>query len=200
MQQINLYQGVLIDKPEPLQSRQVGMILLGFLLLLGLMYLFSFMQLNGTREQEAGLQSQQNEMSSQVLLLEQQYPRREKNALLDEQIKRLEAELAEQKQLIGYFSSREQGGNVAILQILQGLAEHRQQGVWLRRIYLDGSGRRIHLAGSALRPQQVPAYLQLLGEQDVFNGQEFASLKLARLQERPGQIDFSLESTPGEAR
>ncbi len=200
MQQINLYQGVLIDKPEPLQSRQVGVILLGFLVLLGLLYLLSFMQQRGIQEQVAGLQLQQTEMSAQLLLLEQQLPLREKSALLNEQIKRLEQELTEQQQLIGYFSSREQDGNDTILRILQGLAEHRQQGVWLRRIQLDGTGRQVQLTGSALRPQLVPAYLQLLGKQDVFNGQEFASLKLARLQERPGQIDFSLESTPGESQ
>jgi hypothetical protein len=54
----------------------------------------------------------------------------------------------------------------------------------------------VELAGTALRPEQVPAYLQYLGQKGVFNGQVFSRLKLARLKERPGEVDFSLESTP----
>jgi len=49
-----------------------------------------------------------------------------------------------------------------------------------------------------MRPEQVPQYLQFLGEKGVLSGQVFSRLKLTRLQERPGQVDFSLESSDKE--
>ena len=198
-QQINLYQAVLIDRPEPLRLRQVGLILLFFLVLLALLSLFNFRQMRSAGEQLAVLQRQQARLSQQVATLEQQYPERQKSALLEEEIRRTEHILEGQKRLLGYFSVREEGGNEKILSVLDGLARNLRPGVWLRRIQLDGSGRKIVLDGSALHPKQVPRYLQFLGERGVLSGQIFSRLKLTRLQERPGQVDFSLESL-AEAR
>ncbi len=193
-QQVNLYQAVLIDKPEPLQFRQVGLILLLFAVLLLFLSVLGYRQMRSTEQQLVELQRQQADKAALVATLEQQYPERKKNALLEEEIERTKHLFDGQKQLLGYFSVREEGGNGDVLQVLEGLARHRQNGVWLRRIQLDGSGQRVALAGSAKRPEQVPHYLQFLGEKGVLDGQVFSQLKLTRLQEQPGKVDFSLES------
>lgn len=193
-QQINLYQSVLIDKPEPLQIRQAGLILLLFAVLLLLLSLFGYWQMRGAGQQLAGLQQQQAALATQVAELEQRYPHREKNALLEQEIRRTRDLLMQQKQLLGYFSDREKSGNDVVLRILEGLARHRYQGVWLRRIQLGGGGKNIALDGTALHPEQVPQYLQSLGKKGVLSGQIFSRLKLVRLQDRPGQVDFNLES------
>jgi len=195
-QEINLYQAALIDKPEPLQTRQTVLLLLGFVVLLGVITVISFWQLHSRRQLLADLQQQERQRSAAVSQLERQYPQREKSLQLEEQIRQIEQRLTAQKQLIGYFSKQEVSGNAVILGSLEGLAKNVRKGVWLKRIQLDGSGQKVVLAGSALHPEQVPAYLQYLGQQGVFNGQVFSRLKLARLKERPGEVDFSLESQP----
>lgn len=197
-QQINLYQSVLIDKPEPLRLRQVGLILLLFSVLLALLSLFNCWQMRSAGEQLAVLRQQQARLAEQVATLERQYPERRKSALLEEEIRRTERIFEGQKRLLGYFSVREEGGNEKILNLLDGLARNLLPGVWLRRIQLAGSGRKMVLAGSAMRPEQVPQYLQFLGEKGVLSGQVFSRLKLTRLQERPGQVDFSLGSSDEE--
>lgn len=195
-QQVNLYQAVLIDKREPLRARQVGLILLLFIALLTVLSLLGYRQTGGASQRLAALQKQQTAKIATITALEEQYPQRQKNALLEEEIQRSRDLLEEQKQLLGYFSVREEAGNDGILQLLDGLARNQRQGVWLRRIQLADGGRNIALDGSAVRPELVPQYLESLGEKGVLAGQVFSRLKLARLQEQPGQVDFSLESLP----
>jgi hypothetical protein len=193
-QQINLYQAVLIDKQEPLQARQAGLIMLLFLVLLLSLYLLGYWRGSGFKKNLINLKQQQSEKIVAVAALGQKFPERQKNALLEEEISQIRTALEGQKQILGYFAARDQGGNGKILDVLEGLARHKQQGVWLRRILLDASGQKITLSGSALKPEQVPRYLQSLGHEGVLAGQVFAHLKLTHIEERPGQVDFSLES------
>ncbi len=193
-QQINLYQDSLIDKPQPLQSRQAGLILAGFMVLLVLLGLLGYWQLRSANQKLEALQQQKAALETQLAGLEQKYPLRQKNELLEEEIRHTKETLKGQKQLLGFFADREEKGNDTVITILDGLARHNSPGVWLRRIRLAADGENIALAGSALRPEQVPQYLQSLGEKGVLGGQVFSRLTLARLKERPGQVDFNLES------
>ncbi|SHJ78716.1 Fimbrial assembly protein (PilN) [Malonomonas rubra DSM 5091] len=197
-QQINLFQAVLIDKPEPLQAAQLKLILLLFLALLGLLSLFGWWQLNSAAGELAGLQQQQQGLEKKVQLLEEKYPERRKSSLLEEELRRSEQRLAGQKQLLGYFSDRSEQGNQIYLETLSGLAQYRTKGVWLRRIQLSASGQAVALDGSALKPDQVPQYLQLLGKENVLGGKVFSRLALTRLNEQAGSVDFSLESLTEE--
>jgi hypothetical protein len=197
-QNINLYQAALIDKPEPLRTRQAGLLLFGLLALLLVVSLFSYRHLRSQQGQLTQLQQQEIQRGALVAELEQQFPSREKDALLAAKIHQLEQQLAGQKQLLGYFSNQKKVADNRILGTLEGLAKHVQKGVWLNRIQLDESGSRVELSGTALRPEQIPAYLQYLGQQRVFNGQVFSRFKLIRLKERPGEVDFSLASAPEE--
>lgn len=195
-QEINLFQAILIDKPEPFQVRQCGMILLGFFALLLILAGFSYWQLQVHRQTLANLQQREGQLRTLVEQLEQQFPERVKNPLLEEKIAQAEKRLSAQKQLQTYLSTKKEVGNGAILGPLEGLAKNVQRGIWLKRIQLDGSGQNVQLAGTALRPEQVPAYLQHLGQRGVFSGQVFSRLKIERLKERPGEVDFSLQSIP----
>ncbi len=193
-QQINLFQDVLIDKPEPFQSRQVGMVLGVIIICLSLVGLYSYWQTYSIKTQTNDLRQQQQLISAQVAQLEKQYPEREQSALLQGKIKRVEQELLGQQKALDYFSGQDQETNEAILSSLEGLSRYPQQGIWLRRISLLRSGQEVQLIGSALNPEQIPEYLHLLGEKNIFGGQVFARLRLKRLKEQMGQIDFELDS------
>lgn len=193
-QQINLYQDSLIDKPEPFQSRQTGMILAATVVCLLLIGFYSYWQVNTLQAKANDLQQQQMLISAQVVELDKQYPERQPSALLQQKIKRLEQELQGQRKALDYFSKQNQDGNASILASLEGLAQYPLPGIWLRQISLLRSGQDVQLSGSALKPEQVPEYLQLLGAKNVFGGQVFARLKLNRLKEQAGQVDFELDS------
>ncbi|WP_321365652.1 PilN domain-containing protein [uncultured Desulfuromusa sp.] len=196
-QQINLYQDVLIDQPEPFHSRQVGVLLLVFLVSLGLLGAYDYWQVNALEKQAVGLRQQQKVLSQQVVQLEEQYPVQNPSALLLEKIKRTEQSILGQRQALDYFSEQGQGSNEKILDSLEGLARFPQQGLWLRRVSLLQSGQTVQLAGSALTAEKVPEYLHLLGEKNIFGGQVFSRLKLKRIQDQGSQVDFELDSAKG---
>jgi len=199
-QQIDLYQDVLIDKPEPFQTRQVCMILGAVVICLILVGIYSYWQTNSIQTQVADLRQKQQLLSEQIVVLAKQYPERKPSILLQEKIKRVELELQGQRKAIDYFSKQDQGSNRVILASLEGLARNPQPGIWLRQIRLLNQGQEVQLAGSALKAELVPEYLHLLGVKNIFGGQVFAQLKLNRLKERAGQVDFELDSVLEAAR
>jgi len=196
-QQINLYQDVLIDKPEPFQSRQVGMLLMIIALCLGLVGFYSYWQASSLQKQAEDLRQQQQNIAIRVAQLEKQYPERQPSVLLQEKIERIEQSISGQRQALDFFSKQDQKSNGSILSSLEGLARYPQKGVWLRQVHLLQSGQEIQLAGSALKAEQVPEYLHLLGVKNIFGGQIFSRLKLKRLKEQNGQVDFELDSARG---
>lgn len=196
-QQINLYQDILVDKPEPFQSRQVGVLLLLVLVGLGLLGIYGYWQVNALENQADALRQQQQVLSRQVVQLEEQHPVREPGALLLEKIKRTELSILGQRQALDYFSEQEHGENERVLTSLEGLARFPQKGLWLRRVSLLKSGREVQLAGSAVMAEIIPEYLQLLGEENIFGGQVFSRLQLKRIEDQGGRVDFELDSAAG---
>lgn len=194
-QQINLYRGRLVDQSEPLQSKQAGLLLLVVVIMASMFAGFSYWQLSGSQKQFAALEKQQKQLSARVGELEQQYPEPQKNALLGEKIRRLEVQIAGQQQALNYFADKDTTSNETILASLQGLASHPYQGLWLRRVRLMQEGAGVEIAGSALLAEQIPDYLQMLGDNNIFGGKVFAQLKVKRMQEQRNRIDFTLGST-----
>ncbi len=193
-QQINLYQEQLQEKSQPWQARQAGLLLLlvvcGMLALSGYVY----WQADVGIAQAERLQGERDSLAERVAELETQYPQPQKNVLLEEKLRQLETRIQGQRQALDFFASGEDR-NQAMIATLEGLARHRAEGVWLRQVRLEQAGQRVRLAGSAQRPEQVPAYLQLLGDNFVFAGKLFDRFRLERLNEQPQQVEFVLEST-----
>ncbi len=196
-QEINLYQDVLLEKPEPLQSRQVGIFLLLLLVGLAIAGYMNFHEAQTAQLQADQLRQKQQTMTMQISELEAKYPPHKPNQLLVEKISRLEQEIAGQRKALDYFNNQDTGSNETVLASLYGLARYPQKGVWLRRVTFLHNGHDIRLAGSAIKPELIPDYLKTLGEKNIFGGQVFSRLALNRLQERGDIIDFELDSSRG---
>lgn len=196
-QQINLYQDILIEKPEPLQSRQVGLFLLLLLIGLAIVGYLSSRKAQTVQLQADQLRQQQQSLTLQVSELEVKYPPHKPNQLLVEKIARLKQEIAGQRRALDYFNNQDTGNNETVLASLDGLARYPQKGVWLRRVTFLHNGHDIRLAGSTTKPEFIPEYLKALGEKNIFGGQVFSRLALNRLKERGDIIDFELDSSRG---
>jgi Tfp pilus assembly protein PilN len=194
-QQINLYRGNLIDRPKPLQSRQAGFVLLIVFLLVSLFTGFSYWQFSGSQQRLAALVEQHKSLSVRVNELEKQYPEPQENAILKANIRRVEMEIQGQRQASSYFVDKDNSSNTAILTSLEELARHPYRGLWLRHVRMLQQGEQVELAGSALEAKQIPEYLQMIGDKNIFAGKMFAQLKLKRVEERNKRIDFTLGST-----
>lgn len=196
-QQINLYQDVLIDKPEPFQSRQVGLFLLLLCVGLAIVGYMSYRGAHTAQVRTEKLRQQKQILTQQVTELESKYPVREPNQLLVKKIARLEEEVTGQRRALDYFKKQDLGNNDAVLASLEGLARYPKKGLWLRSVAFLDSGQDVRLEGSALHPELIPEYLNLLGEKNIFGGQVFSRLALNRLEEKGKIINFELDSTKG---
>jgi len=194
-QQINLYRGRLIEQSEPLQCRQAGLLLLVVVTIASLFAGFSYWQLSKSEQQLAVLEEEQKQLNVRVSELEKQYPEPRQNALLMEKIRRLEMQIVGQRQALHYFADKDSSSNATILTSLQGLARYPYQGLWLRRVRLMQEGKEVELAGSVLQAKQIPEYLQMISDKNIFGGKVFAELKVKRLQEQRNRIDFTLGSS-----
>lgn len=199
-QQINLYQQGLINRPKPIAGRQAGMLLfLAFILVLALGG-YGYWRGQELEPQRVQLQQRQQQMLSRIAALEQQFPLRQLSPLLQQRVARLEQEVKDLEQTLDFVLLREQGRNPEMLAALEGLAQRQHAGLWLNQIRLSRQGYDVELSGRAFTPELVPDYLQWLSDEGVFSGLIFSRLRLSRLQEYPGHVDFILGSNAAGAR
>lgn len=196
-QQVNLYRGRLIDKPQPLSSRQAIPLLLLVILVLAVVGGYSRWQEVRLDQQQRQVEARLNEQRALLVQVEQQFPVRKSSALLQTQVSRLERELRQITKVLDLTLTQEQGRNAQMLSSLEGLARRTHPGLWLRQINLARQGQQVELSGRALKAQQIPEYLQWLTNEQVFTDLLFTRLQLSRMQEQPEHVDFTLTSSPG---
>ena len=198
-QQINLYQDVLLEKKPPLNSAFCVKLFCGALLLL---ISASFVLGWQERERQTWLAEEiklKATLAKELEVLKKENPPRLKNPKVDQELRQLLAERAGRERLIDFFDSTKPSQNEGFSAVLDGLARHPFPGVWLSLISLDHRAKRVALGGSALRADQVPSYLDHLGEKEVLKGQTFARLSMERVESTGKKINFRLESTYGAA-
>ncbi|WP_029910850.1 hypothetical protein [Pelobacter seleniigenes] len=193
-QQINLYQDVLLEKPEPLQAKQALLLLVGVFAVLALLGSYDHYQVRGLEDRLLQLQSSEKQATERLTELAAKFPPPKTDPLLAERISRVERRLAGQKEALKFFSRQDAAANEKILASLEGLARTSLTGLWLRRVSLQEHGQSIFLAGTTVQVEDVPRYLELLGTRNIFGGQVFSRLQLKRLETNAGQVDFELDS------
>lgn len=193
-QQINLYQDVLRESPQPLRARRA--LLYAACVLFGLVLLAIVQERRNDhlQQQLAALQAREQSAEQRVGEMEKRYPPPRRDPQLAEKMQRLEQQILGQRAALDYFAEQRGGTNRNMLASLEGLARHSRKDVWLRKVRLAGQGRRVELSGTALDAEQIPAYVEMLGQENIFGGQVFARLQLTRQKEHHERIDFSLKS------
>lgn len=122
--------------------------------------------------------------------LREQYPPREESPLLKRELARRGAELARARELAGTLAGDAFGNTTGLSPYLAGLARRHVDGTWLTRIDIAHGGNAIGVAGRALRPELVPAYLRRLSAEPVFAGKTFSQLRLLQ----PSPADATAQS------
>lgn len=197
-QQINLYRPALFEKSVPFSSRIMGAVLVGFLLLALLLYGLARWREDTLRDNLAQLEARQSAAVARIDALRRKYPPRSPDAQLAQHIARLTEERQARLALLDHLTRRRPGNTQGFSRHLEGLAREDLAETWLRRIRLSGGGRNLELEGSTTQASKVPVYLQRLTHQEEFAGREFDRLQLSRSEERPGVIDFLLQTTVEE--
>jgi cell division protein FtsL len=197
-QQINLHQLQRRSGVQPLSAPRLAQTLLGVLVLMVLVSVWLHWDQRQQRQSLEALEQQRSEHQQEIARLQVQFPPPKEDPALAARLARMEQDLAAKQQFIAGFSAGSLGNSEGFAPVMAGLAKRPTPGLWLSSFSVFGDGG-LAFSGGATDPKAVPAFVAQLGQEPVFAGREFRTLRIERSRADPRYLDFSLR-TAGEAR
>lgn len=120
--------------------------------------------------------------------------------MLENELKQAEAEVVAQRELIARMKSGGLGNTSGYSEYMRAFARQTLSGLWLTGFNITGDAVQMRIAGSALSPELVPAYIKRLSQEKVMHGKEFAALQMQQHKVETGKpvgrlyLDFTLQS------
>lgn len=193
-QSINLYTEAFRPSREKLTlARALSVVALVLVVVAGASGVLRY-QLAGAQARLADLETRESQKQQTVETLQSQVEARQKDPALEEQVARLEQRVQDRRRLVERADSVAQASSEGFVPYLEGLARQTLDGLWLTRIRVDLMRDRLGLAGRTRDGQNVPAYLQRLQEEPVFEGRRFARFNIER-PEGGEPLSFEVAST-----
>jgi hypothetical protein len=179
-QQINLYQPIFRNTRKVFSAR-AGLAIHALLgLALTAIYGFGTWQVTALDARVIKLAAMRDDGVARLDQLRAQFPPRTESPLLKRELAQRNADLARVRELGRMLEGEAFGNTTGLSLYLAGLARQHVDGTWLTRIDIAHGGNAIAVAGQALRPELVPAYLRRLSAEPVFAGKSFSQLRVAQ--------------------
>lgn len=130
---------------------------------------------------------------------------RQKNKLLEDEVKQLGAELAAREEVLATLrGSGAIGDTKGYSAYMRGFARQIVDGLWLTEFSIGAAGKEIAIGGRALEAELVPNYLKRLKREEVMQGRTFDRLEMhlpkaeiagqGKATDVAGYIEFTLGS------
>jgi len=200
MQQINLFiAGTGKDGTDlSLMNMVQGLVIISLCAML--FYGYELFQMSDMR--------QQIEESNKTLLAEQtrlagisaEFLRQRNGMTLEQEIKKVETDLAVQREIINTMKSGVLGNTRGYSEYMQAFARQVVNGLWLTGFKIDGDAVQMSISGAALSPELVPGYIKRLNNEQAMRGKTFTSLQMqlpkadAGKQPTTQYLEFNLQS------
>ncbi len=196
MQQINLYQPIFKRQEKVFSAK--ALLQAGLVVVAGLaaVYAYALWQTVNLDERVQAFEGQRESALKRLEQVSRQFPAPKKDPALEQQLQQRRDELAAKQRVVEVLDSPRFGNRKGFSERLQAFARQRPNRLWLQRVALGEGGDDIILTGSTYRPEQVPQFVQRLGEEHSLSGSVFRRLLMTRSEEEPGRIDFTLRSRP----
>ena len=197
MQQVNLYTQEFQPRRDPLNIKQI-LLLIFLSLLVGASISFYVVRVgDDLRAEKQTLEAQRNTQLASLDDLKRRYPVRGEDPELKNRLKRFEQDLLAKQRLLKLINEPELSNTAGFSEHLAGLARQRQTDLWLTGIRLSSGGSQIGLAGSTYQPDLVAKFIQRLRREEIFKGGEFQIFRMSRKEDAEELVDFSLMSSEG---
>ncbi len=161
---------------------------------------------------QVGQLQRQSQQSTQQLNTEQarfarvagEYSAQRSPQLLQDEVKKLEKELADQTAMVDTLKSGAVGNTSGYSQYMRAFSRQVVQGLWLTGFKVTGDAAQISLSGGVLYPELLPAYIQRLGKEPAMRGKSFSTLQMQQTKAGadrenltpPRYVEFTLHSSP----
>ena len=194
MQQIDLYTAELRPRKVLLPLEQI-LFFTGLLLLVLLVLSIALTSVQ-TSQLEAMTQLEKQDQA-----LQQEFDAKESELALlkrDESLVRLnerrQQQLASREKLLDALDRVAVRDTQGFSEFMLSLARQADSGLWLSRIVLSARNESMLLAGTAYQADSVPAYLERLKAEPVFNGRSFTTFSLSQNERKKSWLDFELQA------
>lgn len=142
---------------------------------------------------------------------------RKPDAAAEAALAELTAQLKSREEIVDALKSGVVGTTAGFSDYMLALSRQSITGVWLTGFDIAAGGEEITLAGRALTPDLVPAYLQRLTQESPLQGRRFASMLINQAppapsaiasadeakgpagQKGPPYVEFRISSAPADA-
>lgn len=204
-QQINLFNPVFMTQKKyfsvTTMLQALGLILLGSIVFYG----YALYQVDMLSKQTEEMNKRYIAEQARLANYTKEFAPERSRDLLQQELKRLEAEAAAQERVLNLLKSGAIGNTEGYSEYLRAFARQSIKGMWLTAFDITGDGARMSLTGAVIDPQLVPAYIRRLGAEKVMQGKTFAALQMQQPKQDASQpparyIEFNLYSEPVEAK
>ena len=191
-QQVNLYKDELKNiklKYSALTLIQLSLVIVvAFSLLSG----FKVFQINSKQEFLTESKKEQDKLNAEKAKFETS--KGKKDSALTKLITEKTKELAKKQKVLKILSQDEFGSASGFASLVEGLAKHRLEGLWLTRLRIAGGGTDITLKGITTKAKLLPKYLQRLSSENSFSGVTFKYFAMDVNEDKKNWLDFSLQN------
>lgn len=198
IQQVNLYTDELRPRREPLQAGTLLAALAVTLVVLLAIALFVRVE---AADQQARLQTLNDriqQMERRVGRLTAEIEAQQVDPDMVRAVDQVTEDIAQRQRLLGEVSRLVSTDRRGFSPFMTALARQAPEQVWLTGFIVDLTRNQVQLSGRTREGDQVPVYLEQLGQEPVFSGRRFEHLNLQR-DESGRWINFEIasERTPG---
>lgn len=178
-QQINLFNPIFLTQKKYFSAVTMVQALVLILLGVGLIAVYASVQVTRLRPEAAAVTAQLDAAKAQLALVTAEQGARQKDVALDNRVRRLEAEVFALQRVSHLLGNEEGGGVKGYAEYMRAFSRQVVNGLWLTSFSIAGNGGQISLAGGAIRPELVPAFLGRLGNEPTMRHRSFDMLEMA---------------------
>jgi hypothetical protein len=204
-QQINLYEIRLRPRHELAMARNLGIAALALLVLITTLALWARFDANRKSAAAAVSQKQVADEQERLTVLSKMVAQRQVSPALASELETAKATLAVRSDVIAVLDSGKLGNTSGFSALMSGFARQSQTDLWLTGFQVKEGGAEIEIRGRLLDPSRLPAYVQRLRSEPVFQGRRFAALEMRGVDpdeqntEPPGTAKVSATGVPQQS-
>jgi hypothetical protein len=178
-QQINLYQPIFRKQRQVFSAVTMAQALGVVAAALVAIYAYGFLQVIDLEAAVVQLEGREKALTTQLARIDPSLNQNRREEV-DEELRRLNANLVDQQRLIEVLREQPLGNTDGFSRYLAALGRQRTPELWLTEFAVNGGAGAIELAGRSTRPELVPEYLQRLGREAALAEQRFDRLEIER--------------------
>jgi cell division protein FtsL len=177
-QQINLFNPVFMKRRKYFSLltmlRALALIVAGSLICYGYAA-YQISQLNSQSEESI---KRYNAEQARLARYAAEFSPQQSNRLLQDEVQRLEKQIAEQGEVIETLKSGVAGNTTGYSEYMRAFSRQVVQGLWLTGFKVTGDAAQISLSGGVVNPELLPVFIRRLGKESIMQGKTFSTLQM----------------------